>query len=96
MEQSSESIYVLVCSFTYVTQPVAYIARLGHNGTRALYQPEAVPHQCRYACKLLALIVLLSITNQTLNGLEIERRSVTMYNPQNYESRMLTIHEFAV
>ena len=91
MEQSSESIYVLVCSYT-----TSGVARLRHNGTRALYQPEAVPHQPRYACELLALIVLLSITNQTLNGLEIERRSVTMYNPQNYESRMLTIHEFAV
>ena len=48
---------------------------------------------CRYACELSALIVSLSIAN---HGLEIERRSIAMYNPQNCESRTLTIREFAV
>ena len=37
-------------------------------------QLEAVPHQCRYACDLSVLIVLLSIAKQALNGLEIELR----------------------
>ena len=55
-----------------------------------------MPHQCMYACELSALIVSLSIANQALNGLEIERRSIAMYNPQNYESRTLTVREFAI
>ena len=36
------------------------------------------------------------MANQVLNGLEIEWRSITMYNPQNYESRTLTVHVFDV
>ena len=40
------------------------------------WQLEAVPHHCRYACELSALIVSLSIAN---HGLEIERRSIAMY-----------------
>ena len=35
-------------------------------------------HLCKYACELSALIVLLLIVNQALNGLEIERYSITM------------------
>ena len=36
------------------------------------------------------------IVNQELNCLEIEQRSIAMYNPQNYESHTLTVREFAV
>ena len=38
-----------------------------------------MPHQCRYACELSALIVSLSIMNRALNHLEIEWHSITMY-----------------
>ena len=38
-----------------------------------------MPHQCRWGCKLSALIALLSIANRVLDGLEIERRSIAMH-----------------
>ena len=57
---------------------VSGVARLGHTGAWA-QQLEAVPHRCRHAYELSALIVSLSIANRALNGLEIERRSIATY-----------------
>ena len=63
--------------------PGSGVARLGHMPQ----QLEAVPHRCRYAYELSALIVSLSIVNQALNGLEIERCSIcisTEFEPHKF------------
>ena len=56
-------------------RPGSGVATLGHTGARALATIEAVPAGA-------ALMVALLITNQVLNGLEIERRSIAMYNTE--------------
>ena len=58
--------------------PVCSLADLSGVARHVPWQLEAVSHLCRYACELSALTVLLLIANQVLNGLEIERCSITM------------------
>ena len=68
--------------------PDSGVAALEHAGARALATSGRAPPAPA------ALIVALLIANRALNGLEIERRSIAMYNTD--ESHMLIIREFAV
>ena len=64
---------------TWYTAVGQWRSHAGAHWGRALATIDAVPHQCRYAYELSALIVSLSIANQALNCLEIERRTVSLH-----------------
>ena len=65
---------------------------LGHTGAHALAARGRAP-PVQICMQIIGTDSIVVGPNQVL---EIERRSIAIYNPQNCKSRTFIVHEFAI